>query len=281
MRRVRWATRVRALRFRAYSSRVETTPGADAGRKPGLSRRAAILGGTGIAVVTAAGTAAATDEVVTHRSPTYRVSPMPDTVTSPMSVRVTWHTEAPSKPTAHLTFDDGPSPVWTPKVLDILHRNDATATFFMLNEFIKGHPDVVRQVHEAGHEIGVHGGDHTDMTILEPAQLAGILTETRRAITDITGVAPTRMRPPYGRMDAPVLWAAYQAGLEEVVLWSHRTGGSRQEAQGVLDHVSSGMIILSHDGRTSVNDAEIDAINWLLPQLRAKGFTMTRLPLGG
>ncbi|KYH44830.1 hypothetical protein AZH51_01470 [Branchiibius sp. NY16-3462-2] len=246
-----------------------------------MSRRAAILGGTGIAVVTATGTAAATDEVVTYRSPTYRVSPMPDTVTTPMNVRVTWHTDAPATHTAHLTFDDGPSPVWTPKVLDILHRHEATATFFMLHEFIKGHPDVVRQVHDAGHEIGVHGGDHTDMTTLEPAQLARILTETRHAITDLTGVAPTRMRPPYGRLDAPVLWAAHQAGLEEVVLWSHRTGGSRQECQAVLTHPSSGMIILSHDGRTSVNDAELDAISWLLPQLRAKGFSVSHLPLGG
>ena len=260
---------------------MESTPEADGGRKPGLSRRTAILGGTGIAVVTAAGTAAATDEVVTYRSPTYRVSPMPDTVTAPMQVRVTWHAQAPSAQTAHLTFDDGPSPVWTPKVLDILHRNDATATFFMLDEFIQGHPDVVRQVHGAGHEIGVHGGDHTDMTTLEPDTLAKILAETREAITNITGVVPTRMRPPYGRLDAPVLWAAHQAGLEEVVLWSHRTGGSRQEAQSVLDHLSSGMVILSHDGRSSVNDAELDAISWLLPQLRAKGFSVTRLPLGG
>lgn len=239
------------------------------------------MGGTGIAVITAAGTAAATDKVVTYRSPTYRVSPMPDTVTSPMNVRVTWHTDAPAAQTAHLTFDDGPSPVWTPKVLDILRRNDATATFFMLHEFIKGHPDVVAQVHAGGHEIGVHGGDHSDMTTLEPDQLARILTETRQAIAEITGVTPTRMRPPYGRLDAPVLWAAHQAGLDEVVLWSHRTGGSRQECQAVLDHLSSGMVILSHDGRSSVNDAELDAINWLLPQLRAKDFSITRLPAGG
>lgn len=266
------------LRLRAYPSRVEITPEANEGRRRGLSRRAAILGGTGIAVVSAAGTATATDEVVTYRSPTYRVSPMPDTVTAPMSVRITWHTEAPPTLTAHLTFDDGPSPVWTPRILDTLHRNDATATFFMLHEFIKGHPDVVRQVHDAGHEIGVHGGDHTDMTTLEAAQLAGILSTTRHAITEITGVSPTRMRPPYGRLDAPVLWAAHQAGLDEVVLWSHRTGGSRQEAQAALDHASSGMIILSHDGRSSVNDAELDAIGWLLPQLRARGFSMTRLP---
>lgn len=257
---------------------MESTPGADEGRKPGLSRRAAILGGTGIAVVSAAGTAAATDKVVTYRSPTYRVSPLPDTVTSPMSVRVIWHTEAPPTPTAHLTFDDGPSPVWTPKVLDILHRNDATATFFMLHEFIKGHPDVVRQVHAGGHEIGVHGGDHTDMTTLDPAVLASILTETRQAVAEITGATPTRMRPPYGRLDAPVLWAAHRAGLEEVVLWSHRTGGSRSECHAVIDHPSSGMIILSHDGRSSVNDAELDAIGWLLPQLRAKGYAIRALP---
>lgn len=252
--------------------------GDGAGAAKRLSRRAAIIGGTGIAVVSATGAAAATDRVTTYRSPTYRVSPMPQTVTSPMQVAVTWHAVPTVEKTAYLTFDDGPSPVWTPKVLALLRKNEATATFFMLNEFVTGHPDIVRDVHAAGHEIGVHGGDHTDMTTFDPDQLATILTETRDAITRLTGVVPRRMRPPYGRLDAPVLYAAHQAGLDEVVLWSHRTGGSRDESRQVVQHASDGMIVLSHDGRTSVNDAELDAIGWLLPQLRAAGFVVRRLP---
>lgn len=244
---------------------------------PSVSRRAAILGGTAVAAVSATAGAVATDRVLTHRSPTYRVSPMPQEVREAMAVRVVWHAGPAAAPVAHLTFDDGPSRIWTPKILKILADHDATATFFMLHEFITAHPDVVRMVHAGGHELAVHGGDHTDMTTLETAELTGILAATRKAIHDLTGVLPTRMRPPYGRLDAPVLEAIQRAGLEEATLWSHRTGASRPEAEQVLAHASSGMIVLSHDGRSSVDDAELDAITWVASRLRSQGYALTSL----
>ena len=96
-----------------------------------------------------------------------------------------------------LTFDDGPSPVWTPKILDELKSSGIKATFFMLGEHAEKYPDVARRVASEGHEIGNHTFTHQDMSKVS-RQWAGLeMDATRLLIECITGHSTILFRAPF------------------------------------------------------------------------------------
>jgi peptidoglycan/xylan/chitin deacetylase (PgdA/CDA1 family) len=99
-----------------------------------------------------------------------------------------------------LTFDDGPSPTQTPRVLEVLARHNARATFFMLAPHARRHAALVRAVHEAGHEIGVHGRDHVPPVLLTPGQLRRQIDDTAAAVRDACGERPGCYRAPFGML---------------------------------------------------------------------------------
>ena len=109
-----------------------------------------------------------------------------------------------------LTFDDGPDPDSTPAVLDALDEARAKATFFVVAEQLRDHPELARAAVERGHEIGVHGIAHRE---LEPIHEA--LDEVRA----LTGTEPRVCRPPYGRF-TPATWEAVRGLGLEPVYWS-------------------------------------------------------------
>ncbi|GAA5018059.1 polysaccharide deacetylase family protein [Actinopolymorpha pittospori] len=150
-----------------------------------------------------------------------------------------------------LSFDAGPSEN-TPRLLSILQRYDAHATFFLLgkNHVLK-YPGVVRRMADADDESGNHTWTHQILTEIEPAKAREELALTQDAIERITGREPTLMRPPQGRTNAEVTRIRRQLGLSQV-LWSvtakdYETTDSALIRQRVLDQTRRDGIILLHD----------------------------------
>jgi peptidoglycan/xylan/chitin deacetylase (PgdA/CDA1 family) len=150
-----------------------------------------------------------------------------------------------------LTFDDGPSPTLTPRILEILREHDARATFFVLGQQAERHPEALRVLVESGQEIGNHAFSHTSFRSLFPTKIAEELDRTARAVENAGGTKPRLVRPPYGRF--PDSTVTLTAGRDEdLVLWTV-DGGDSDHADTdtivarVLRSSRAGSIILLHD----------------------------------
>lgn len=159
----------------------------------------------------------------------------------------------PPGPTVALTFDDGPHAEGTPRVLSLLDRHGARATFFLVGEQVHRLPSLAREIADAGHGIGLHGETHRCELRLTPAALAHDRARGLEAIHAATGVLPTIHRPPYGAGSGPGIVLARRAGLQ-TVLWSRwgRDWRAAATAESVIDDVTrSGPldreIVLLHD----------------------------------
>ena len=240
-----------------------------------MSRRRLLTSTLSAAALAAATTYAATDAVARRpqkHSPTFRVSPRPETQHERRASQVVWR-GCPAERLVSLTFDDGPDPRWTPMVLDLLAAHGARATFFMLGSGVTAHPDVARDVVAAGHEVASHGWDHRDMTLLEQDALMTDLRRTHDAIVAHTGVAPRLVRPPWGRIDSPGLFAASELGYD-VALWSHHlpTDGAAAKVDHDIATASPGMIVLCHDGRGTPAASLYVEVERLVATLTAQGY---------
>jgi peptidoglycan/xylan/chitin deacetylase (PgdA/CDA1 family) len=158
-----------------------------------------------------------------------------------------------------VTFDDGPHPEGTPKVLETLAQAGAKATFFLVGEQVRAHPEVARAVADAGHEIALHGDRHTLLLRRRARELADDLDRAAATIADVTGHVPVLYRPPYGvfsrrglalvraREWRPLLWSTW--GRD----WERRaTAGSiaRRATRGLR----AGDVVLLHDSDAYSSD---------------------------
>lgn len=125
-----------------------------------------------------------------------------------------------------LTFDDGPDPEATPRLLRVLAARDVRATFFLIGERAARHPEIVRAMVAEGHEVGNHTWHHRNAWFLGPRATAEEILGGRRILAAITGRAPMLYRPPWGIVNAPALRTARRAGLT-TVLWSLQPEGLR------------------------------------------------------
>lgn len=134
-------------------------------------------------------------------------------------------------------------------MLDLLARHHATATFFVVGERARRHPELLRRVIAAGHSVGNHTYVHAALVKVSATRAAAELRDTNAAIADIIGAAPTLLRPPYGHVDPVGLLAAAEAGLD-VVLWSQHVRGSAPTADASVCRRDArpGSIVLAHDG---------------------------------
>ncbi len=173
----------------------------------------------------------------------------------------------------YLTFDDGPDPHWTPKVLALLARYHATATFFQVGEQVRAHRHTAAAVRAAGQRVGNHTSHHRGLTGLSAAQVRA----------EIRGGVPgaTCLRPPYGYVDRRVRAVAAAEG-QRVVLWSvdtedwARPGAARIEHHLLFD-VKPGRIVLMHDGGGNRQET-LTALAAALPVLAARGYRFAGLP---
>lgn len=175
-----------------------------------------------------------------------------------------------------LTFDDGPSARYTPRVLRDLARAGARATFFVVGQAALQHPAIVRAAVKAGHEIGDHTFHHARLPRLSSARVAWELDAGARAIEHVGAPAPAYSRPPWGDFDERVA-AIAAAQRRPLVGWDlalEKELDGRDVADGVrrlVARVRRGSIVLAHDGR-GVRDRTLAALPLLLKLLRARGF---------
>lgn len=152
-----------------------------------------------------------------------------------------------------LTFDDGPDPIHTRKVLDILDAHNAKATFFVIGRKVEAHPDVVREIARRGHEVGVHGFTHDRLFSLRGGRrVRRDLEKAIRAIEKVTERRPTLFRPPIGHTNPTIARVADRLELT-VVGWTAAgyDGLASANASKVVSRVAQalddGVIILLHD----------------------------------
>ncbi|GAB1724074.1 MAG: polysaccharide deacetylase family protein [Nitrospira sp. CR1.1] len=147
-----------------------------------------------------------------------------------------------------LTFDDGPDPENTPKVLDLLEKYRAHGTFFVVGQAAATHPDIVRRIAAGGHAIGIHSWDHRAFPGLSSRQRRRQIRECERALQPY--VSPL-FRPPYGEQTVMSRLEAFVMGYE-VVGWNLNSGDwyeSQASVMGkyLLEMVTPGGIVLFHD----------------------------------
>ncbi|MGZ0147648.1 polysaccharide deacetylase family protein [Kribbella sp. WER1] len=171
----------------------------------------------------------------------------------------------------YLTFDDGPDRVWTPRVLAMLTKHGAHATFFMLAEHARKFQDLVDQVRAAGDAVGNHSVSHPKLTKLSAASLHAQI---------VNGIQSRCFRPPYGATDHRVLTELHRDGLQQVLWdvdprdWSRP--GVAVIVKRVLTAVKPGEIVIMHDG--GGNRAEtVAALDQILSTLSARGYSFPAL----
>lgn len=175
-----------------------------------------------------------------------------------------------------LTFDDGPWPNSTLKIISILKQEGVPGTFFELGQQVQRTPQLSAAVIAAGDSIGNHSWSHPFLTKLKPAAVRKQLTDTIKAVKNATGVQPTFFRPPYGAINHNV-WAQAKATHQSVVLWDVDSldwtrPGVAKIVHNVTSSVGHASIVLMHDGggdRTQTAAALPIVIAWL----KAHGYT--------
>ncbi len=198
-----------------------------------------------------------------------------ETIREPKAALVQRFHPHPGSKIVALTFDDGPWPGQTDKILDILKREKATATFFMLGSQVKRHPALARRVVAEGHEVGNHTLGHKALTRVTPAEARRQIAGGRAAIARQTGVQTRLLRPPYGAMD-PQAWQEARKSRTRVVLWDVDSRdwsrpGTKKIVTSVVSHTHPGAIVLFHDGG-GTRDQTIMALPYVIRELRAKGY---------
>ncbi len=176
-----------------------------------------------------------------------------------------------------LTFDDGPHPDQTPRLLDELGARGLRATFYVIGERAREHPDVVKRAFEEGHTIGSHTWSHRFLTTQRSGSIIDELTRTDQVVEEITGVRPSTLRPPYGATTPGLAaWTSYQFGYE-TVLWSvdskdYDDDATVESVTGrILDQTVPGAIILTHDPLPHT----IDAMTVVLDRFADRGLVLT------
>ncbi|TRM11412.1 polysaccharide deacetylase family protein [Lentibacillus cibarius] len=173
-----------------------------------------------------------------------------------------------------LTFDDGPHPEVTPRILDTLKKHDAKATFFMLGSQVEYYPEIANKVEEAGHEIGNHTMNHQDLTTLGLPEIKKEVQNSSHIIENATGQTPSLLRPPYGAWNDNVKQVAKQMG-RPMIMWSvdsldWKSLNAKAVNKKVMANVAPGSIVLLHD----INSSTADALPRLLTSLEQQGYQM-------
>ncbi len=150
-----------------------------------------------------------------------------------------------------LTFDDGPTPGVTDRILDILASSGAKATFFMIGQRVKANPQLARRVRNEGHELANHSYTHPDLAKLSDIIVRSELEKTQKVIEDICGVSPRYFRPPYGSFRSTQGTIAREFSLQ-VIIWSvdpqdWRKPGAQVIASRITSASTGGDIVLCHD----------------------------------
>ncbi|MCY1138496.1 bifunctional polysaccharide deacetylase/glycosyltransferase family 2 protein [Actinoplanes sp. Pm04-4] len=189
--------------------------------------------------------------------------------------------EMPAR-TIALTFDDGPDPQWTPKILDVLAKHHAPATFFVVGSQVARHPGLAERIAREGHELGGHTFTHPDLAELPEWRREMENSQTQLAIADATGGATRLMRPPYSSFADALTdkdWQTVQAvgaqGYLTVLDTMDSEDWKRPGADAIVRNLTpkgtAGQIVLLHDAGGDRSQT-VAALDRLIPQLQKRGF---------
>lgn len=212
--------------------------------------------------------------------------PLTSTVVTPATpMIVRRYGSSPGERVVALTFDDGPWPGQTDKVLAVLGQNEVRASFFMIGYLAKRNSGLARRVVDEGHLIGNHTLSHRMLTKLNASAVDDQIERGEVAIAKSTGVSPEWFRPPGGEISSAV-WARVNHASLRVALWDvdpqdWRRSTADKIARDVIGSVRPGSIVLLHDGGGD-REATIEALPLIIKGLHARGYrfvTLDELPV--
>lgn len=150
-----------------------------------------------------------------------------------------------------LTFDDGPNPAWTPRLLDILAGHEVRATFFLIGKYAQVEPELVRRIAQAGHAIGNHSWSHPNLALTRAAKVREELQRTSRVLEEITGRPVRLFRPPFGARRPEVFRIARTLGLTPV-LWNAMTSDWKEpSADRITANLARKIDVLARAGKSA------------------------------
>ena len=191
----------------------------------------------------------------------------------PTGVRVRYTSVPTDQMVLAMTFDDGPHPRNTPRLLDMLKQRNIKATFFVVGQCAREYPDIIRRIVAEGHEIGNHTYDHHSLTSMSDTQVRDELRRTDEAVFAASGYRMHLMRPPYGACNLRLNQMWFQEFNYPTILWSvdpfdWKKPGVAAVTSRIVSHAHKGAIILAHD----IHESTISAMPSTLDQLLAKGY---------
>lgn len=176
--------------------------------------------------------------------------------------------------TVTLSFDDGPSPIYTPQILAVLKQYHVKATFFVMGALAEKYPYLIREIAADGHVVSIHTQTHPMLTKLSNAKLYDEVVQPRDIVTKILGYAPMCLRPPYGVSNTRVRNYIRSKDLIPVPMgfnsFDYERGGVQKIAHWVIKNARSGMVVLLHDGY-SKREETVEALPLIIQGIRKKG----------
>lgn len=179
-----------------------------------------------------------------------------------------------------LSFDDGPIPVVTPWILDVLEKYNIPATFFCVGENISKHPEIFKQILNQGHAIGNHTYNHLKGWKTSKKIYLNNIKDTQEIMSTF-GVETSLFRPPYGKMTTAQSKAILDLGLD-VIMWSVLSKDystnllPKQVCDNIINHTKSGSIIVCHDNLKAF-EALQEVLEKVIESLLGKGFVFSKL----
>lgn len=209
----------------------------------------------------------------TRHGPSISVSAAGPVTPRPPRAPASYNAVKTQHPVLALTFDDGPHPELTPRLLDILRAEGVRATFYVIGRNVETYPEIARRIVSEGHEIANHTWSHPALPSVGAARLNKEIASTTEIIQRVTGRRPTNMRPPYGAINDRVRQSMFKDHGLDVIMWSvdpldWRRPGASVVRQRLVDGATPGGILLAHD----IHPGTIEAMPGTIRDLKAKGY---------
>ena len=183
-----------------------------------------------------------------------------------------------------LTFDDGPDPRYTPKILDKLKKHGVKATFFVMGARANAHKEIIKRMANEGHEIGNHSYWHPNFPKETVDRRSWEINETDKVLQSIAGYKPRLFRAPYGALNDELVQRLSEMN-NIAVTWSVDTTDwlqltAEQIQKNALGNVHPGAIILMHDGGDWTMDLSgtVEALDTIIPKLKKDGMQIVTVP---
>lgn len=204
--------------------------------------------------------------LISHVKVVYPPSPKSPSTSKPSTITFTGE---PGSKRIALTFDDGPS-AYTMQILNSLARYNAKATFFVLGSLVKSRPDVIREIHNRGHEIGNHSYNHPRLTSLSNNEVLYQINTTNSLVEQITGQKPRIIRPPYGSVNDRIRSLTTMPFINwniDTKDWKYRS--SSHLISHIKRYAKNNGIVLMHD----LYGSTANALDDILAYLHSQGYT--------